>query len=131
MAAVTRYPVGSVLRGKVTHLEPFGAFVEIVPGVEGLVPIGALGGGRRINNPREAVAEGQELDVRVETIDVERRRMGLKPADARGPERTPGSPASGTTAEDVADYFQKRKEPGNLGSLGEAFDRQSRNQRRV
>jgi len=106
-AAVARFPVGSALRGKVTHIEPFGAFVEVVPGVEGLVPIGALGGGRRINSPRDVLAEGQELDVQVETIDVERRRMGLRPIDTRVAALKPGALEVGTTTDGIVEGIKE------------------------
>jgi small subunit ribosomal protein S1 len=102
-SAAARFPVGSALRGKVTHIEPFGAFVEVLPGVEGLVPIGSLGGGRRINSPRDVLTEGQELDVHVETIDIERRRIGLKPIDTRLATLKPGALDVGMTVEGIVE----------------------------
>lgn len=101
--ATARYAVGSTLRGTVTRIERFGAFVQIVPGVEGLVPIGRLGGGRRIVSPREAVSEGQELDLQVESIDHERRRIGLKPIDTRVQALKPGELAPGVEAEGIVE----------------------------
>jgi small subunit ribosomal protein S1 len=84
------HPPGSVLRGRVTHLERFGAFVEVAPGVEGLIPVGVLGDGRRITHPREVVAEGQEMEVRVESVDPERRRLSLRPLDGCAASLRPG-----------------------------------------
>lgn len=101
--AVARYPVGSALHGKITRIEPFGAFVEIVPGVEGLIPIGRLGGGRRIMSPREVVSEGQELDVTVESLDAERRRISLKPIDSRVQALKPGELATGVEVEGIVE----------------------------
>jgi|688.fasta_scaffold16936_6 small subunit ribosomal protein S1 len=101
--AVDRYPVGSTLTGKVTHIEPFGAFVTIIPGVEGLVPISKLGSGRRIVSAREAVSEGQELLLQVETIDPERRRIGLKPIDVRVQALKPGELAPGSEVEGIVE----------------------------
>lgn len=78
-----RFPVGTRFRGTVTRLEPFGAFVALMPGVDGLVPISWLGGGRRLQHPREVLAEGQALEWRVESLDVEARRISLRPVDLR------------------------------------------------
>jgi small subunit ribosomal protein S1 len=68
---------GSRVTGKVTRLQPFGAFIEIAPGLEGLVHISELGAGRRINHPKEAVEIGQQVEVVVISIDVEKRRISL------------------------------------------------------
>ena len=101
--AIARYPVGSIVNVKITHLEPFGAFAEIVPGVEGLIPISALGMGRRIVRPSEVVSEGQELDVRIESIERERRRISLRPVDHRLDGLHPQSLAVGTKLEGVVE----------------------------
>ncbi len=74
---------GGRVRGTVTRLQPFGAFVEIGPGVEGLVHISELGAGRRLNHPKEAVAVGQEVEVEILSIDPERRRLALSMAAAQ------------------------------------------------
>jgi small subunit ribosomal protein S1 len=68
---------GARVRGKITRLSPFGAFVEIAPGVEGLVHISELGAGRRINHPKEVVAVGQDIEAAVLSVDHERRRIAL------------------------------------------------------
>lgn len=100
---VARYPVGSMLHGKVTRLERFGAFVEIVPGVEGLIPIGKLGHGRRLMSAREAVSEGQELDLKVESVDRERRRISLSPIDERVQALKPGELGVGAEVEGIVE----------------------------
>ena len=100
---VARYPIGSALHGKVTRIERFGAFVEIVPGVEGLIPIGKLGGGRRLMSAREAVSEGQEMDLKVESVDRERRRIGLSPIDERVQALKPGALAPGGEVEGIVE----------------------------
>jgi small subunit ribosomal protein S1 len=71
---------GTRVKGKVTRLSPFGAFVELAPGVEGLVHISELGAGRRINHPKEVVSVGQEIEAVVLTIDLEKHRIGLSMA---------------------------------------------------
>jgi len=53
------------------------------PGVEGLVPISRLGSGRRISHPKECVSEGDMLDLQIETMDSESKRIGLKVVDNR------------------------------------------------
>jgi small subunit ribosomal protein S1 len=64
-----RYPEGTVHGGRVVRLTKFGAFVNLEPGVDGLIHISKLGSGKRINHPRDAIAEGETLDVRVEKVD--------------------------------------------------------------
>lgn len=64
------------INGRVVRLEPFGAFVELSPGVEGLVHISAMAE-RHITHPREILSLGQELLVTVVSLDRERRRIGL------------------------------------------------------
>jgi len=98
-----RYPAGSALHGKVTRIERFGAFVEIVPGVEGLIPIGKLGGGRRLMSAREVVSEGQEMDLKVESVDRERRRISLSPIDERVQALKPGELGVGAEVEGIVE----------------------------
>lgn len=73
---------GQRVRGKITRLQPFGAFIELAPAVEGLVHISELGAGRRINHPKEVVAEGQDVEAVVLAIDHERRRISLSLASS-------------------------------------------------
>lgn len=75
--------VGDYVTGSVVKLMPFGAFVNLAPGVEGLVPISKLGAGRRINHPRECVSEGDALDCQVDSIDFEAKKLSLKVVDRR------------------------------------------------
>lgn len=75
--AMDRYRTGQVVRGKVTRLMQFGAFVELGPGVEGLLHVSRMAAGRRVNNPREIVNTGQEISVEILEIEHERRRISL------------------------------------------------------
>ncbi|RKH33672.1 S1 RNA-binding domain-containing protein [Corallococcus praedator] len=68
---------GDRLQGKVVRLQPFGAFVELRPGVDGLVHISALSD-RRIAHPRDAVKEGEVIWVSIEKIDPNDKRIGLR-----------------------------------------------------
>ncbi|HEX5715186.1 MAG TPA: S1 RNA-binding domain-containing protein [Thermoanaerobaculia bacterium] len=75
--AASSFPDGTEVPGKVMRMESFGAFVEIAPGVEGLLHISEIGGGRRLNHPREALQQGQEIPVRVLNVDTGKRRISL------------------------------------------------------
>ncbi|HEY7633153.1 MAG TPA: 30S ribosomal protein S1 [Thermoleophilaceae bacterium] len=70
------YNVGDVLEGKVTKVVSFGAFVEILDGVEGLVHISELAQ-HHVENPREVVNQGDTVQVKILEIDSERRRLSL------------------------------------------------------
>jgi small subunit ribosomal protein S1 len=76
-------PVGGRMKGEITRLESFGAFVQLAPGVEGLVHISELGAGRRLNHPKEVVAPGQQVEVTILSIDPEKRRLSLSMAAAQ------------------------------------------------
>jgi small subunit ribosomal protein S1 len=71
-----KYGEGDVVEGRVTKVVTFGAFVEILPGVEGLVHISELAA-HHVENPREVVAQGQAVNVKIIEIDGERRRLSL------------------------------------------------------
>src|SRR5207244_2342088 len=73
---VESYQEGDVVEGKVTKLVTFGAFVEILPGVEGLVHISELAQ-HHVENPREVVSQGDTVNVRILEVDAERRRLSL------------------------------------------------------
>ncbi|HVV85297.1 MAG TPA: S1 RNA-binding domain-containing protein [Kofleriaceae bacterium] len=75
-------PVGGRIRGEIKRLEGFGAFVQIAPGVEGLVHISELGAGRRVNHPKEVVSVGQQVEVTILSIDADKRRIALSMAEA-------------------------------------------------
>jgi len=76
-----KYQVGSKIRGMVRNLTDFGAFVEIVPGVDGLVHISDMSWTRRINHPSEVVQKGQEVDAIISAIDVINQRISLSMKD--------------------------------------------------
>jgi small subunit ribosomal protein S1 len=78
------FPRGSQHRGKVTRVEPYGAFVELVPGIEGLVHISELGADRPVQHAREVVETGQDLEVEVLSVDPARRRISLARTQGAG-----------------------------------------------
>src|SRR3954452_22486028 len=71
-----RTPVGSRVKGKITKTTDFGAFVEIEPGIEGLVHVSELRE-ERVENPRDVVNEGQEVDVKIIDINSQDRKIAL------------------------------------------------------
>jgi small subunit ribosomal protein S1 len=78
----TRFPVGSKVTGKIVRLESFGAFVELTPGIEGLLHIGQLasqqgGGGQHLRHARDAAKVGDTKEMTILAIDRERRRISL------------------------------------------------------
>ncbi len=75
---------GEKVRGKATRLADFGAFVEVLPGVEGLVHISEMSYERRVAHPEEIVSPGQEVDVLIKDVDLDRRRISLSIRDAEG-----------------------------------------------
>lgn len=77
-SALSRYPEQTIIEGTITKLMNFGAFVQLEPGLEGLIHISNFGEGRRINHPREVVSEGDRIQVRVLSVDRESKRMGLE-----------------------------------------------------
>jgi small subunit ribosomal protein S1 len=70
------YQEGDVVQGTVTKVVTFGAFVEILPGVEGLVHISELAQ-HHVENPREVVSQGDKVNVRILEVDADRRRLSL------------------------------------------------------
>jgi small subunit ribosomal protein S1 len=119
--AADRFPEGAVLPGRVMRLESFGAFVEVAPGLEGLVHVSEFGAGRRLNHAREAVQVGQDVRVRVLNVDPVKRRISLSMALADEhhepvEEAAPREPAAAG------------QPAGSFGALGDFF--KSSSQRR-
>jgi small subunit ribosomal protein S1 len=75
--AVAQFAAGTTARGQVTRTESFGAFVQLAPGVEGLIHISELGAGRQLRHARDAVKPGDPLDVAVLAVDPDKRRISL------------------------------------------------------
>ena len=91
---VDSYSLGDELEGKVTKVVSFGAFVEILDGVEGLVHISELAQ-HHVENPREVVSQGDVIRVKILEIDSERRRLSLsakRVEDQELPLRSAGEP---------------------------------------
>ena len=86
------YKPGMVVHGKVTKITNFGVFVELEPGLEGLLHISELSE-EKVENPQDVVKSGEEVDVKILRVDVEERKIGLslKRALLTGEDETPGS----------------------------------------
>jgi small subunit ribosomal protein S1 len=85
-----QYNEGDVVEGKVTKVVTFGAFVEIMPGVEGLVHISELAQ-HHVENPREVVGQGDSVQAKIIEVDPERRRLSLSLKRVEGEGPTPAS----------------------------------------
>jgi len=77
LALPVKYPTGTKLSGTVRNLTSFGAFVEIEPGIDGLVHVSDMSWTRRVEHPSEVVHKGQELEVVVLDVDAENKRISL------------------------------------------------------
>lgn len=73
--------IGQLVQGKVTRLTNFGAFVEVAPGVEGLIHISEMAWGKRINHPSEVVQEGALVNVNVLNMDTTKKTISLSLKD--------------------------------------------------
>lgn len=116
--AASSFPEGSIQEGTVSRMAQFGAFVTLGPGVDGLIHISKLGGGRRINHPREVLEEGQHVEVVVESVDTTERRISLAPSDYVSPENEEDKEKA-----DFSSYLAKEKKGSSsspaMGTLGE------------
>lgn len=111
-----KFPEGSTHTGTVARLAQFGAFVTLEQGIDGLVHISKLGDGRRINHPREVVEEGQNIDVKIESIDTIEKRISLVPADYVSVENEEEQERKEYTS--FVSQGKKKKTSNDMGSLG-------------
>jgi len=107
-----KYPEGSCHKGKVSRLAPFGAFVTLEPGIDGLVHISEIGRGKRINHPRDVLEERQIIDVKIAKLDKKEKRLSLSMVSDEA------------DAEEIDSYHKymttgSNKSSGSLGTLGD------------
>ncbi len=114
------YNPGDVLEGKVTKVVAFGAFVEIVPGVEGLVHISELAD-HHVESPSEVVSPSDEVRVKILEIDEERRRISLSIKRVNGQ----GLPLRDVQAPEPAPAEAPPEEVPDLGLSEEVFSEPS------
>ena len=115
----TKYPVGKLVKGKVSKIASFGAFIELEDGVDGLVHISQISD-ERVTHVKDVLKEGQEVEARVVKVDRKDRRIGLSMTAVNMTEEqvkaleAEAEPASGSTSSASGDM--------DFGSLGAAFD---------
>lgn len=127
----TMFSEGSVQTGKVVRLTEFGAFVSLAPGIDGLVHISKLGAGRRISHPREVVQVGEAIEVKIDSVDPEKKRLSLSlplPAKADGQEtgkaggRKDKAAGEGENRDDFRQYIaEKKKETTPMATFADLF----------
>jgi small subunit ribosomal protein S1 len=107
-----QYPEGSFHTGSVSRLAPFGAFVTLASGVDGLLHISKLGAGKRINHPREVLKEGENVEVKIESFDRANRRLSLALAGV--------ARAADEEEATLAEFRRQASEaPAGMGTLGD------------
>ena len=99
--ASAKYPVGAKLSGRVTNITEYGAFVELEPGIEGLVHVSEMSWTKKNVHPGKIVSTSQEVDVVVLEVDQDKRRisLGLKQAQANPWEAFAAAHPIGSTVE--------------------------------
>ncbi|MBM09955.1 MAG: 30S ribosomal protein S1 [Magnetovibrio sp.] len=105
----SRYPIGSMIKGEVRNLTPYGAFIELEDGIDGMVHVSDLSWTRKINHPSETLKKGDEIEAVVLEIDKESQRISLgvkqletDPWDEIGNRFTVGDLVKGTVAKIAA-----------------------------
>ena len=73
----TKFPIGNVVRGKVVSLTNYGCFIELEPGIEGLIHHSEISWTKHIKNPSEEYSMGDEVDAKVLSIDIDDRKISL------------------------------------------------------
>ena len=119
---VRKYVEGSIHRGKVSRLTDFGAFITLEAGVDGLLHISKLAKGKKIKHARDVLTTDAELDVKIEKIDRENKRISLDVAA--------GSDESQTGSEENEDYRgYLPKAPKTMGTLGDLLTKAGKKKR--
>jgi small subunit ribosomal protein S1 len=115
--AVERFPVGASVRGVVRRLETFGAFVEIEPGLDGLVHVSRMSLDGRVAHPKTVVKVGDEIEVTILALEPEKRRIALSMVESarRAREQSDAS----TRHEERATMAAKTSEARSLGTLAD------------
>ncbi len=128
----TTFKPGDQISGKVVRLATFGAFVEIAPGVDGLVHISEMSHVRRVIRPEDEVREGETVQVVIKAVDMDSKRISLSMKDAAGDPWT-GASAKYTPGSVVEGRMEKKEgfglfillEPGITGLMPMSSIRQS------
>ena len=121
-----KYPEGSIHQAKIVRLMNFGAFAALEDGIDGLLHISNLSRGRRISHPREVVQIGQEVEVRIDSIKLEEKRISLSLTALDDQEPAPETGRDKDKDDDKENrqefrlYQQEKKEDKqSMGTFGE------------
>jgi ribosomal protein S1 len=121
-AVSEKFHVGAIVNGRVSRLMDFGAFVELEPGIEGLIHVSELAP-QRVWRVGDVVQSGQEVQVKVLSVDAAQRRisLSLKAALVRAPEPAPAEEEEESAAPEPARPARPRTTPlrGGLGGTGQ------------
>ena len=117
--ASAAYAVGTRVSGTISRVEPFGAFVELTPGIDGLAHISELGADKRVNHPSEVVKIGEKVEATVLGVDIEKRRISLSLDESKTAE----------AGVNIEQYKQKPREEGAMGSFGELLQQSMKKQK--
>jgi len=112
-----RCPVGSTVHGTVRRLEAFGVFVEIAPGLDGLVHVSKLALDRRVSHPRQVVSIGQEVEVTILAVDAEKRRISLSMVEQAKQEQDAAKARERAEATAMVSRANERQSLGSFADL--------------
>ncbi|MEI6634569.1 MAG: 30S ribosomal protein S1 [Chlamydiota bacterium] len=79
-----KYPVGTVIKGKIRNIVPYGAFIELEEGLEGLIHISDISWTRKLNHPSEVLKRGEAVEAKVLSVDQENKKISLGIKQLRG-----------------------------------------------
>lgn len=103
-----KFHEGSEYSGRVSRLTDFGAFIELEPGIDGLIHISKLASGKKLKHAKDALSQDQQVEVKIEKVDKEKKRISLALSGAGRTEEK---------EEQLDKYIDKA--PPSLGSLGD------------
>ncbi|MEE9910746.1 MAG: 30S ribosomal protein S1 [Deltaproteobacteria bacterium] len=113
---IRNYVEGSIHKGKVSRLTDFGAFITLEAGVDGLLHISKLGKGKKIKHARDVLSEGRDIDVKIEKIDRDNKKISLDLA-ANSEEKN----GSEQESDDYKSYMPKA--PKTMGTFGDLLSK--------
>lgn len=111
-AGAAQLKAGTQQFAKVVRLQPFGAFLELAPGVDGLLHVSELSNERNVRHPKDVLKVGQSIEVVIRSIDLGQKRISLV---------RPGSESDPSVSEPVAMASNSASSGSGFGSLGDFF----------
>lgn len=111
--SLMKYAEGTVHSGTVSRLAKFGAFITLEPGIDGLMHISKIGGGKRINHPGDVLKTGQTINVKIEKLDIDQKRISLV---------MEGDDTGAQEEESFAEYQNKREHEPSVELSGKSTE---------